>query len=122
MFAQQAGEYTFTIPSSDDITLLWVGPTAYAGWNRANAKIIQPFVSSGQTPVSYKETFTAGQYVPIRIVWANGGGPGQFTFELKAPDGTVIIGGKDGKESPFLVQYSCDRTSAPRYPPFGAET
>jgi len=49
-------------------------------------------------------------------MWANGGGPGQFPLELKAPDGTVIIGGKDAKESPFLVQYSCDRT------PFGSET
>jgi len=122
VFAQQAGEYTFTIPSSDDITLLWVGPTAYSGWSRANAKIIQPFVSSGATPISYKETFTAGQYIPIRIMWAIGGGPRQFSLELKAPDGTVIIGGKDAKGSLFLVQYSCDRTSAPRYPPFGSET
>jgi hypothetical protein len=39
LFARKAGEYTFTNPSSDDITLLWVGPTAYSGWTRANARV-----------------------------------------------------------------------------------
>ncbi|OBT66381.1 hypothetical protein VE03_04886 [Pseudogymnoascus sp. 23342-1-I1] len=122
VFAQQSGVYTFRLPFVDDISLLWIGPKAYAGYTRANADIVQTFVSGAQTAVTYTVTFEEGKYYPIRVMWANGAGPGGLSFELKGPDGRVIIGADTTESSPFLVQYSCDETTAPRFPPFGSET
>jgi hypothetical protein len=122
IFAQQSGDYTFRLPFVDDISLLWVGPAAYSGFTRANANIIQSYVSGAQAPVTYSATFEEGKYYPMRVIWANGGGAGGLSFELKGPDGKVIIGADTTEPSPFLVQYSCDETTAPRFPPFGSET
>lgn len=71
--------------------------------------------------MSYSATFLQGQYVPIRIMYANGGGPGYFSIEIKAPENSIIVGNNTTVESLFLVQYSCDKTSAPRFPDFGSE-
>ncbi|KAG9233630.1 GLEYA domain-containing protein, partial [Amylocarpus encephaloides] len=122
IFAQQSGDYTFSLPYVDDISLLWVGPAAYSGFTRANANIVQSFVSGTQAPVTYTATFEEGKYYPMRVIWANGGGAGGFSFQLKGPDGKEIIGAGTTDPSPFLVQYSCDETTAPRFPPFGSET
>lgn len=54
-------------------------------------------------------------------MYANGGGPGYFSIEIKAPDNSIIVGNDMTVESLFLVQYSCDKTSAPRFPDFGSE-
>lgn len=117
VFAQQAGEYTFSLPACDDTAQLWVGPNAYRGYRRNNANIVP--TAAGQV---YKITFEAGKYYPIRMLYANGQGPGSFSFKLTAPDGTVVIGDSTTADSPFLVQYSCDRTTAPPFPPFGSES
>ncbi|KAL8974752.1 MAG: hypothetical protein Q9197_001014 [Variospora fuerteventurae] len=120
LFTQEAGEYTFALPPGDDISLLWVGPEAYSGYTRANAKVVRVFGST--PPPDYKQTFRKGEYVPVRIMWANGGGPGEFVAEIKAPDGSTIIGAGTTKESPYLIGFSCDRTTAPKFPSYGAET
>ena len=120
LFTQQAGEYTFSIPPGDDIALLWIGPTAYSGFTRANADVIRIYGTTAAA--DFKKTFQQGEYVPIRIIWANGGGAGKLFAEIKAPDGTVIIGPTTTKESPYLIQFSCDRVEAPKFPPFGSET
>lgn len=120
LFTQEAGEYTFALPPGDDISLLWVGPEAYSGYTRANAKVERVYGST--PPPDYKQTFQKGEYVPVRIMWANGGGAGQFVAEIKAPDGSTIIGAGTTKESPYLIGFSCDRTTAPKFPPYGAET
>jgi hypothetical protein len=65
-------------------------------------------------------TLSAAQWLPIRIMWANGGGPGIFSISIMAPDGTELIG-PDLTSSPYLVQYSCDGTS-PQYPAWNSET
>ncbi|KAL8953997.1 MAG: hypothetical protein Q9222_000158 [Ikaeria aurantiellina] len=120
LFTQEAGEYTFALPPGDDIALLWTGPEAYSGYTRANAKVERVFGST--PPPDYKQTFGKGEYVPIRIMWANGGGLGEFTAEIKAPDGSTIIGAGTTQESPHLVGFSCDGTTAPRFPAYGAES
>ncbi|KAI4149444.1 MAG: hypothetical protein LQ341_001314 [Variospora aurantia] len=120
LFTQEAGEYTFALPPGDDISLLWVGPEAFSGYTRANAKVERVFGST--PPPDYKQTFRKGEYVPVRIMWGNGGGPGQFVAEIKAPDGSTIIGAGTTKESPYLIGFSCDRTTAPKFPSYGAET
>lgn len=118
-YAKQSGEYTFTVPVSDNIVAAWIGPNAVSGYTRSNANLFQEW---GGTSAVYKMTVEKGKYYPIRIMWANAGGPGSFQFEIKAPDGTVVADSKSGA-SKFLVQYSCDGTSAPKFTtPFGSET
>ena len=120
LFTQQAGEYTFSIPLSDDIALFWIGPNAYSGFTRENADIIRAYTDTGKN--EFKQTFQQGEYVPIRLILANSEGPGTLVPEIKAPDGTVIIGAETTKESPYLVQFSCDRVRAPNFAPYGSET
>jgi len=124
VFAQETGLYTFSTPRSDDITIVWIGSIAYSGWNRQNANIVQPYVSDsngGATPVSYSVLLTQGQYYALRIVFGNAQENAAFALTITAPDGSLIIG-EDTTASPYLVQYSCDLTSAPIYPAFGQET
>lgn len=121
LFAQQDGVYTFSNPAADDIVLLWLGSLAYSGWTRSNAVLEQQW-SGSQQPKTFTATLTKGKYYPMRIFFANGGGPGYFKFRLTAPDGTVILGDGAVATTPFLVQFSCDGTTAPKFPAWGSET
>ena len=117
LFAPLDGDYTITIGNDDNIVLVWVGPLAYSGWTRANAVLEDDYP---KPPASTTVTLTAGEWFPIRVMWANGGGPGTLTLRITAPDGTEIAG-SDEDASPFLVQYSCDG-KYPQYPPWNSET
>jgi len=118
LFARQSGVYTFSTPNSDDITLFWIRSFAYAGYDRNNANIVQPY---GGNALTYSVSLSVGQYYPIRIMYGNGQEAASFAFTVTAPDGTIIISSDATTASPYLVQYSCDGTTAPQYPPFGAE-
>ncbi|EPS36387.1 hypothetical protein H072_10119 [Dactylellina haptotyla CBS 200.50] len=120
IFAPQDGKYTFSLPSSDDITFLWVGQTAYTGWTRQNANIIQKFAGGNSKPTSTQIDLKKGTYTPIRIVWANQGGAGNFKLRITAPDGSVLLDEKS-ENNEYIVQYSCDNTSGPKYPAWGFE-
>ncbi len=119
IYAKAAGEYTFTIPICDNDAMLWVGPKAYSGFTEANKDIAQGWVSTGGQPVAFKMTLERGKYYPIRLIFTNWGGPGNLAFEIKAPDGSVILDSTTGA-SEYLVRFSCDETSAPKFPPFGS--
>ena len=119
-FAEQSGEYTFTMPSCDNFVLLWTGSKAFTDYTRANADLVQKYVQTGGQPVVYKQTLNQGQYYPMRILFANAGGPGNFQFSIKAPDGKVVFDDKI-TNSPAFVQFSCDGVTAPKFPAFGAE-
>ncbi|KAF3135462.1 hypothetical protein TWF703_006006 [Orbilia oligospora] len=121
IFAPEDGTYTFSLPSSDDITLLWVGQKAYSGWNRQNADIIQKYVSSGGTPVTFRTDLRKGTYTPIRIAWANRGGAANFKLRIMSPDGSVLLA-EDSESNDYIVQHSCDGYTAPKFPEWGFET
>ena len=91
---------------------------AYTGWDRSNA--VQE-LGYGESPTSFQVVLTEGQYVPIRIVWANAQGGASFYYSIVAPDGTVLLDDGTGP-SDAIVQYSCDGVTAPPYEPFGSET
>ncbi|THX71550.1 hypothetical protein D6D05_08214 [Aureobasidium pullulans] len=100
IFAQVDGDYTFTTSQVDDITFLYLGDDAIRGYGLNN--------------------FDAKAYLPFRLVFGQQGGPVVFSFSITAPDGTVILdaGTQDSK---FIVQYSCDGTTAPAFPAWGQE-
>ena len=118
LFAPIDGEYTFYIDLSDNIVEIWLGSYAYSGWNRKNADIEALFTEGVQ---SYTATYSAAEYIPIRVLWANSDGPGSFYISITAPDGTEIVG-SDMASSPYLLQYSCDLTSEPGYAAWNSET
>ncbi|KAF7936450.1 uncharacterized protein EAE97_007816 [Botrytis byssoidea] len=117
LFALMTGTYTFSTTSADDVFFLWVGANAYSGWTRANADLIATLTYPSQT---FTIDLIEGVYYPMRFLWANGDGPGLFAFSVTAPDGTTILDGNT-VASPYVVQFSCDGTSAPEYPAWGAE-
>ncbi|KAI0127688.1 hypothetical protein BJ170DRAFT_595550 [Xylariales sp. AK1849] len=40
LFAVVTATYTFTVSGVDDAAFLWLGPSAYSGWTRANANLV----------------------------------------------------------------------------------
>ncbi|KAL1310555.1 hypothetical protein AAFC00_000834 [Neodothiora populina] len=118
-FAREAGSYTFTIPSTDDVAFVWVGEAAYSGYNEGNALVLSSFQNS--SAVSATKYLSKGAYVPIRVIYGNqGGGPGSLYFEIKSPSGVVLLK-SDGSASKYLVQKGCDASVAPAFAAFGAE-
>lgn len=117
LFAPLDGDYTITINGNDNIVLVWISNLAYSSWTRENADMEAGYPNP---PSSSTVTLSAGQWFPIRVMYANGGGPGSFSIRITAPDGTEIAG-SDETSSPFLVQYSCDGTY-PQYPAWNSET
>lgn len=120
IFAEVSGTYTFSFSSVDDIALLWLGDTAYSGWTRDNADMVAVY---GATTASTATTYALVQeeYLAFRIVFGQAQGAVDFYFSVAAPDGTIILN-SDTTDSPYLVQYSCDGTTAPAFPAFGSET
>lgn len=70
---------------------------------------------------TYNTTFVAGQYYALRIMFAQAQGDAAFAMRVTAPDGTVFLGAGVAS-STYLVQYSCDGVTAPRFPAFGSQT
>ncbi|CAD0026105.1 unnamed protein product [Aureobasidium pullulans] len=120
IFAQVDGDYTFTTSQVDDITFLYLGDDAIRGYglNNFDAKAVCCDAPANSASATY--TLKTGQYLPFRLVFGQQGGPVVFSFSITAPDGTVILdaGTQDSK---FIVQYSCDGTTAPALPAWGQE-
>jgi hypothetical protein len=112
LYAPLTGTYTFRTQAADNIFLLWIGPLAKTGWNRANADL-EGTVGNPNQILSLD--LVKGEYYAMRFLWGNGSGPGVFAFSITAPDGSVLLD-RDTVASPFIVQYSCDVTSAPPFP------
>jgi hypothetical protein len=128
VFARQDGYYSFNIPYTDDIQLVWYGDKAVSGWSRDNADIVQ-FWSNQigvQTPQTVAVYLTTGSYLPIRVMFGNGGGAGEMAFNIYAPDGSVILASNrglgTGSSSIDVVRFPCDATLGSRFPAWGSET
>ncbi|KAI5194691.1 hypothetical protein E4T39_08550 [Aureobasidium subglaciale] len=121
IFAQVAGVYTFTTSQADDITYLYLGDAAYKGYTRSNYDAKAVCCDAPANSASSMHTLAAGQYLPFRLVFGQQGGPVVFSFSITAPDGTVILDANT-QDSKFIVQYSCDGTTAPAFPAWGQET
>ncbi|KAH0011437.1 hypothetical protein KCU78_g10022, partial [Aureobasidium melanogenum] len=121
IFAQIDGDYTFTTSQVDDITFLYLGDDAIRGYglNNYDAKAVCCSAPANSASATY--SLTTGQYLPFRLVFGQQGGPVVFSFSITAPDGTVILDANT-QNSDFIVQYSCDGTTAPAFPAWGQES
>ena len=122
LYACETGTYSITIPYANDAVYVWLGSKAYAGWtdNNADAKARynQPDHIAGSA--SYEFTIPEGTYIPIRFFYGQAQYGGGFSFNVTTPSGQVIVS-NEPTSSPYVVRYSCDGITAPRYPPFGGE-
>lgn len=128
VFARQDGYYSFNIPYTDDIQMVWYGDKAVSGWTRDNADIIQFWSSqiATQTPQTVAVYLTTGSYLPLRILYANGGGAGELDFNIYAPDGSTVLASNrglgTGSSSIDIVQFPCNGTLGAKFPAWGSET
>jgi hypothetical protein len=123
LFADQTGTFTFQISGADDLVLVWAGANAYSHWTRSNALLDVTYQRLESLPggtLSRTYAAVAGEYIPMRIVFAQGGGPFGFNIAVTAPDGSVVLSAGSATNK-FLVQNSCDGTSAPPFAPLGQE-
>jgi hypothetical protein len=116
LVAPTTGTYTFTI-TADDIAYLWVGPTAYAGWNSASAAA----KSFSSTSATYSTFVLTGAYIPFRVMYANAQGTSTFSFKLTGPGltPTTIVDGSTAL-STNVVQQGCGLLTALSAPPFSS--
>jgi hypothetical protein len=116
LFAQVPGKYKFTISEVDDAVFLWLGSTAVRGWTRKNADLFVGLGASGTTEID----IPAGMYMPIRIMMAQGQGLAKFNMVIQSPNGETIADSAT-QSSPWILRYSCDGYSAPKFLPWGQE-
>ncbi|EPS41747.1 hypothetical protein H072_4343 [Dactylellina haptotyla CBS 200.50] len=120
-YAPKTADYTLLVTDADDIALFWAGTTARTGWVRDNSDGITTFSSS---PIPGQKTFslTAGQYFPIRVMYANRGGPGKYTFQIFDATDPSLSYVAYGASSPYLISRSCDDPSTIYSESFGSES
>ncbi|KAK6197289.1 hypothetical protein LQW54_010751 [Pestalotiopsis sp. IQ-011] len=119
-YAPQKGTYNFSVPRIDDAAFVWLGAHAYEGWTRDNADIsfICSFPREQQT-TSASVVLEQGEYLPLRILFAQAQGGVSLQFQVTGPGDVQYL--NSVTESPFVVGKSCDGT-APAYERFGHET
>lgn len=109
----KTGTYTFTTPQVDDALYLWLGPNAVSGYTAANANNI--WQSEGPYTADYTYTATAGDYIPMRLLFVQAQDCGFFNFYARDPDqGTVVAGQQNIQNNQLLW----DCTGSNVAPPF----
>lgn len=123
LYACEAGTYRISIPYSNDAVDLWTGAKAFSGWTDANADAKARYNQPDHIPGSavYNLQVPANTYVPLRFFYGQAQYGGGFNFNITTPSGETIVS-NEAKLSPYVVRYSCDGTTAPKFPAFGNET
>lgn len=94
--ALETGNYTLSTDANknDNWAYLWVGDVALEDdWDDTNTvyqakRVTRPFIGG-----SYSIAMNQGDVVPIRYLWANGGGPGVSDFTITSPSGITTTNG-----------------------------
>lgn len=118
LHAPSTGTYTVSIPAVNDIAFLYAGNNAYSNYSRASSNS----TATASAPVTYTLQATEGEYVPMRLIYAQATDAYSLGFTLTAPDGTVLLG-PSSAASAAVVQYGCNGYAgdAPPFPAFGSE-
>ena len=84
----ETGSHTFS-STSDDMSYLWIGDKAIAGYTPSNA-LIDNGGPHGTNYAAGTMTLTAGEYYPIRVIYGNVNlGPGSLQVEWFGPSTTT---------------------------------
>ncbi|KAI3323320.1 hypothetical protein HD806DRAFT_108496 [Xylariaceae sp. AK1471] len=127
LWACETGTWQFDITGVDDLVLGWVGDVAYSGWtdNNADARAVWTFLGSAPHvgSASFTTNLNGGSFVPIRFVFADAQGGGNFRLTITSPSGIIVH--QTGRETnnDWIVRFSCPFSpKAPRFPEFGKES
>lgn len=121
LYAREAGTYTFTSWNADDYTGLFLNTFAIKDYTRARSTMEHLYKLDQSHSKSFTVNLKQGQYVPFRVVYANGGGAAFFSFAITTPSGRVI-GQCWDDTTPYVVRSSCDgRGIFPPYVGWGNE-
>lgn len=85
-YASATGTYTF-FTESDDMSYLWIGPTATIGYTTTNA-LVNNGGTHGMTEVSGSIILSAGTYYPIRIQYGDSTSANNMKVAVTPPSGT----------------------------------
>lgn len=114
-YATYDGVYRFSLLNVDDAAMLWLGANAVSGWNASNSNLSVTFdydrYAGGIGSVSVY--INGGTYLPVRVAWWQGGGPGSLSWTITHPNGAVVV--DSNTASPLLLRYSCDKLAGPVY-------
>ena len=111
------GTYVASIDSStQNGAYFWVGDNAYVGYTKANSIARWangPSGSSGSPTVTFN--MQAGQFYPIRLIWASSyDNQRTLGFSIAHQDtGLVIVNSAANSAVPFLVYSSCSGSGTP---------
>ncbi|EWC48828.1 hypothetical protein DRE_00133 [Drechslerella stenobrocha 248] len=81
-------QYDIKVHNADDTVAVWLNEPAICNWDRKTAALFSVWLYPLQTA---KFSCKQGQFVPIRIVWANQAGPRGWNFNLYGADGVTYI-------------------------------
>ena len=83
------GDYAVTMSTqTDDYSFLWMDTSAYSGWTDNDAYITES-IAGGYTQ-NHTFTLTAGEFVPLTIMWFNVYESGGVRFWIYPPGGGVV--------------------------------
>ncbi|KAK6506407.1 hypothetical protein TWF506_011317 [Arthrobotrys conoides] len=102
-YAPKTQEYTFYTYDVDDKFYYWLGDNVFE-WSEAN---------HNYRNFRVKVRIDGGTYYPIRILYANGGGGGEFHLDITGADGVDYV--KATTQSDYLISRSCNG-KAERFP------
>ncbi|KAK6342864.1 hypothetical protein TWF718_008245 [Orbilia javanica] len=102
-YAPKTQEYTFYTYDVDDKFYYWLGDNVF-DWSEAN---------HNYRDYRVRVRIEGGTYYPIRILYGNGGGGGEFHFDIIGADGVNYV--KATTHSDYLISRSCDG-EAKRFP------
>ncbi|KAI1641779.1 GLEYA domain-containing protein [Daldinia loculata] len=125
LYACEGGTWQFDITHVDDVVFAWIGEAAVSGWTDANAdaKAVWTFVGNDYHygSASVRKDLEGNRFHPLRFVFADGQWGGVFNLTITSPSGIIVH--QSGRDSDWIVRYSCGfDTSAPRFPDFGSES
>lgn len=122
LYIYSSGTWTFSVSGVDDYFGLWLGSFAQVGWTKSNANISLAFsYTTGGPALSISGQFTAGQYLPIRVVHGQSVGGFGYTLSVTDPNGLIAqVTGSSANN--YLVQFGCNTDiGAPNWGAFGYE-
>jgi hypothetical protein len=102
----ETGSHTFS-STSNDMSYLWLGDKAIAGYTPSNA-LINNGGTHGTNYAAASITLTAGEYYPIRVLYGNtAGGPGSLQVKWFGPStstsndwtGVIFHNGQDREDN-----------------------
>lgn len=110
------GVYTIKFSGTDDLAVIYVGAKAYSGYKKDNFDFratYYPDTNGQQSSASQSFNFVQGSYIPIRVFFTDANVNAGFDFTITGPQPFD----QPGSLNDFFVQYSCDGSSAPAFPP-----